>query len=272
MKLGCMSAGSGTYFDPPHSAAYQAGRGIASLHIFKSGFMDDHQFRQLLQRFGLSWKGYRKVRKGVKKRIRRHMRELGCQTVEAYLDELDKCEEVSQQCERLMTVSISRFFRDRRLWQVLQEEALPSLIEKEKEKINVWCAGCACGEEVYSFKIVWETLKATWRRFPELEIMATDINPIYLDRAQGGIYPSSSLREVQKEVRLKYFQMQGGGTLYAILSPSWLAISFGFPEKQSLDLLSGWAERPCFQEGDNRSVSRRVFDYRVTRKAALRDC
>jgi len=35
--------------------------------------MDDKEFSQLLQYLGLSWQGYRKVRKGVKKRVSRHM-------------------------------------------------------------------------------------------------------------------------------------------------------------------------------------------------------
>jgi chemotaxis protein methyltransferase CheR len=40
--------------------------------------MDDAQFKQLLALFNRSWKGYRKIRKGVKKRIGRHMQSLGC--------------------------------------------------------------------------------------------------------------------------------------------------------------------------------------------------
>ena len=37
--------------------------------------MKDTQFHQLLDRFGFSWAGYRRVRKGVKKRLARHMQE-----------------------------------------------------------------------------------------------------------------------------------------------------------------------------------------------------
>ncbi|RLC02860.1 MAG: hypothetical protein DRH90_12795 [Deltaproteobacteria bacterium] len=38
--------------------------------------MEDTQFRQILNRFGFSWAGYRKVRKGVKKHLARHMHEI----------------------------------------------------------------------------------------------------------------------------------------------------------------------------------------------------
>ena len=55
--------------------------------------MDDLQFQELLQGVGLSWKGYRKVRGGVKKRVGRHMRHLGCRNVLEYLLALDKNDE-----------------------------------------------------------------------------------------------------------------------------------------------------------------------------------
>lgn len=178
--------------------------------------MDNQQFRQLLQHLNLSWTGYRKVRKGVKKRIRRHMQELGCGNVSDYLRELDKNHEARHECNRLMTVSISRFFRDKGLWDTLQKEILPGLIEAHKEKIVIWSAGCASGEEVYSLKILWDSLGKSMSCLPEMEITATDINPSYLERAKDGVYPSSSLREVPEELRSKYFQSKRGGKRYIV--------------------------------------------------------
>lgn len=111
--------------------------------------MEDPEFRMLLGHLGLSWPGFRKVRKGVKKRVRRHMVKLNCSDVEEYLLELDRSIEVRRQCERLMTVSISRFFRDKGMWAVLGEEILRGLMNTHLEKISIWSAGCASGEEVY---------------------------------------------------------------------------------------------------------------------------
>jgi chemotaxis protein methyltransferase CheR len=45
------------------------------------------------------------------------MQQLGCRDIPAYLNLLDNQVERRHECELLMTVSISRFFRDRRLWQ-----------------------------------------------------------------------------------------------------------------------------------------------------------
>ena len=178
--------------------------------------MDDQQFRQLLKYFKLSWQGYRKVRKGIKRRICRHMSFLGCKNVTAYILELEKSEEVRRQCERLMTVSISRFFRDRKLWETLQKEILPQFVERHRRKIKVWSAGCACGEEVYSLKIIWEVLTASINGMPRLEITGTDMNPIYLERARTGIYPSSSLKELPGGLRSEYFHAQPAKKSYFV--------------------------------------------------------
>jgi chemotaxis protein methyltransferase CheR len=155
--------------------------------------MDDQQFRQLLDRFGYCWKGYRKVRKGAQKRIGKHMQQLGCRSIDEYFHCLDGDEEARKQYESLMTVSVSRFFRDSFLWRVLELQILPTVIEENRKKVRLWFAGCACGEEVYSFKMVWESLRDRVEPMPELEILATDCCPVYLQRAQDGIYPSSSL-------------------------------------------------------------------------------
>ena len=178
--------------------------------------MDDEQLRKLLQRLGLSWRGYRKVRKGVKKRIRRHISHLGCPNLDAYLLELEKSEALRLQCERLLTVSISRFFRDRRLWEILEADILPEHIKKNPDKIKVWSAGCASGEEVYSLRILWDRFAGSGFGAPALEITATDLNPSYLERAAAGIYPPSSLREVHDQLRSLYFRKVGEGMFYAV--------------------------------------------------------
>jgi chemotaxis methyl-accepting protein methylase len=168
--------------------------------------MDDQQFRHLLDFLGLSWAGYRKVRKGAKKRVSRYMQQLGFRKIDEILSAMEKNPELRKQVEILMTVSISRFFRDRGLWQALEKHVLPEIIVKKDEKVKVWSAGCACGEEVYSFKIVWDAMRRRFERLPDLELWATDMNPIYLDKARAGIYPASSLKELPTENRSEYFR------------------------------------------------------------------
>lgn len=178
--------------------------------------MNDQQFRQLLNKLGLSWDGYRKVRKGVKRRISRHMHELGCRTMQEYFLALDQDKDARQDCERLMTVSISRFFRDRGLWQALEDEILPAIIKENRGRVKVWSAGCACGEEVYSLTILWHTLGRRFQHLPELQILATDMNPVYLNKARTGTYPRSSLKEVPEALQARYFKQVKKKQAYAV--------------------------------------------------------
>lgn len=178
--------------------------------------MDDDQFRQLLDCFDYSWSGYRKVRKGVKKRISRHMQELKCPNVHTYLDLLKQSAESRQECEKRMTVSISRFFRDRQLWLDLEDDILPGMIGRQEKAIRVWSAGCARGEEMYSFKILWERLHQKYPQLNEIEIVATDMHPDYIDKARAGVYAKSSMKEVSEEVRTQYFEIQKSGNRFVI--------------------------------------------------------
>lgn len=178
--------------------------------------MDDRQFRRLLCQLSLSWDGYRRVRKGIKRRVHRHMQLSGFRNLEEYLHALDSDLSLRAQCERLMTVSISRFFRDRILWQILEASILPGIVEKERERVRVWSAGCACGEEVYSLKILWDIIGNRLGGLPDLEVLATDMNPLFLERGQGGIYTRSSLKEASEKMRTTYFVAQQGEDFFAV--------------------------------------------------------
>ena len=177
--------------------------------------MNDAEFRRLLDLFDLSWEGYRKVRKGVKKRLGRHIQALGLRCVEDYLAALDLDPRLKAECRLLLAVSISRFFRDRHLWPIIEGDILPLLARQEK--IRVWSAGCACGEEAYSLKIVYDCLQNRLASAPPLEILATDLNPAYLKKARTGVYQRSSLKEVPEEFWPVYFEEMPGRKRYQVV-------------------------------------------------------
>ncbi len=167
--------------------------------------MTDDQFCELLDFFKLSWRGYRKVRKGVKKRLVRHMAELQVKGFAEYLKLVKENPQVKKECQVLLAVSISRFFRDLKLWEVLENRVLPGIIQQERF-VYVWSAGCACGDEVYSFRIVWSE---TLRKMPTeagLKILATDMFAGYIERAKTGIFSMSSLKEVPDKIIKTYFR------------------------------------------------------------------
>ncbi|MDX1708918.1 MAG: CheR family methyltransferase, partial [Desulfobacterales bacterium] len=149
--------------------------------------------------------------KGVKKRIARHMQDLNCSSMQAYLDLIQQNTAVRRDCELRLTVSISRFFRDRQLWMGLEEDVIPAMLKKPPKKLRVWSAGCARGEEVYSFKIVWHRLSRADAHLPVLDITGTDKHPDYIEQAKAGAYTRGSLKEVPQKVRETYFESRKSG-------------------------------------------------------------
>ena len=171
--------------------------------------MEDESFRQILQFFSLSWAGYRKVRKAVKKRLVRHMAECGCRKVGDYLLFLKKDPAAIQEARRLLTVSITRFFRDHRLWDVLGRHVIPKLVREadlaDPGMVRVWSAGCSCGEEVYSWRMLWERARTRFSVMPSIEVWATDANPEALEKARVGVYPRSSVKGLPSLLMQDYF-------------------------------------------------------------------
>jgi chemotaxis protein methyltransferase CheR len=168
--------------------------------------MKDDLFRELLEQFGRSPAGYRKVRAGVEKRIRRHMNRLGCENVRAYLKRVVESPSLSRDVEAMLTVSVSRFFRDRAVWTELLERVFPQMALSAGPKVCVWSAGCALGQEAYSFKILWMQFSRTRTAVPGLALWATDSNPAYLERAMEGLYRKSVLKELPEAPRREYFR------------------------------------------------------------------
>ncbi len=106
-----------------------------------------------------------------------------------------------------LTVGETYFFRDRRIFDVLEENILPSLIEageKTGKHLKIWSAGCSTGEEPYSIAICIHKIFSHIREW-NIKIMGTDINAVSLEKARRGIYTDWSFRETPPSFKDKYF-------------------------------------------------------------------
>jgi chemotaxis protein methyltransferase CheR len=102
------------------------------------------------------------------------------------------------------------FFREKLLFQALQQKILPDIIARhQKDKVlRIWSAGCSTGEEPYSLSILLDQLLGSeinlWRIF----ILATDINKPSLKKGIDGLYRKWSLRQTPENIVLTYFQKE----------------------------------------------------------------
>jgi chemotaxis protein methyltransferase CheR len=162
-----------------------------------------------LPRLHLRWQGFRKVRRQVYKRIKRRLQELGLSSVEAYRAYLEHQPGEWSTLDTLCWIPISRFYRDRSVFQHLEHEILPELaqlvVSRREREIRCWSAGCAGGEEPYTLAIIWR--QRLLPRFPtlRLRIFATDIDPQAIHRAERGCYRASSMKDLPTEWRTQAF-------------------------------------------------------------------
>jgi chemotaxis protein methyltransferase CheR len=157
-----------------------------------------------LPRLRLRWPGFRKVRRQVCRRIDRRVTALGLRDVAAYRAYLEEQPAEWPVLDALCRISISRFYRDKGVFQRLERDVLPDLARtaaaRGEADVRCWSAGCASGEEPYTLAVLW-ALRLAYQ-FPALglKILATDADPRAIDRAVEGRYPASSLKELPGEL------------------------------------------------------------------------
>jgi chemotaxis protein methyltransferase CheR len=149
-----------------------------------------------LPRLGLRWQGFRKVRRQVCRRVSRRIADLGLGEAGAYRSYLERNAQEWDALAGLCRVTISRFWRDRAVFEALRDLVLPEL----GSSVSAWSAGCASGEEPYSLVL------AAAEAGVQIHVVATDIDPVLLERARRGCYPESSLRDLPANLRARAFE------------------------------------------------------------------
>jgi len=170
--------------------------------------------KRVLPRFGLCWAGYRKVHRTVCKRLSRRLRELRLLELEAYERRIDTDPAERARLDAMLRIPVSRFWRDRELWEWLAETALPELARDARASgsgtLRAWSCGCAAGEEPWGLALLWHLRLAARFPDPALEILATDADPAMLERARAALYAPSSLRELPADLRERGFVEKDG--------------------------------------------------------------
>lgn len=152
-----------------------------------------------LPQLELRWPGFRKVRRQVCKRLIRRMHVLGLDDFAAYRARLEADPSEWRIFDECCHITISRFFRDRGIFEVLRARVLPDIAARAKREgrdAHVWSAGCASGEEPYTLKILWDVEVASAYPGIPLSIIASDVDKAMLARAREGCFEPTSLHEL----------------------------------------------------------------------------
>jgi two-component system CheB/CheR fusion protein len=165
--------------------------------------------RLLRSHSGHDFSGYKG--KTFLRRLARRMQVARKDSIEGYMDYLREDPGEVMALFRDLLINVTEFFRDPDAFRILDEKVIPRLFEDRGagDTIRVWVPGCATGEEVYSLGMLMRKRIEAVRPAPRVQIFGTDIDEAALAVARGGRYPEQLLREIDPDLRQRFFQKEG---------------------------------------------------------------
>ncbi|NQU65225.1 MAG: hypothetical protein HQ517_13210 [SAR324 cluster bacterium] len=171
------------------------------------------QFRRLItKRTGLRF--LKTSFKDFERLLKPAFQELGLTDLKTGLEQLLSLPLGSTQFQVLvnhLTIGETYFFRNRPVYQALEQWAIPDLIRRKNlsgKRLKIWSAACSTGEEPYSIAILLKRMIPDLKNWA-LTILATDINSFFIKKATEGIYREWSFRNVPAWLKPNYFSANG---------------------------------------------------------------
>ena len=165
----------------------------------------EHVFRLLQESHRVDFNHYKPSTIG--RRIERRIQLNHHGNINEYVQRLEKEPAEIDQLYKDLLIGVTRFFRDREAFKILETEIIPRLLPERKgmQEFRAWIAGCGTGEEVYSIAILINKYLQEHNRNIDVKIFATDVHQASIDVAYLGIYPETSLVEMDQSIRDHYF-------------------------------------------------------------------
>ena len=176
---------------PATSTATMAPLNAASSHEGPAELNDEELnsiTQALYQRYRYDYRSFEK--KSLARRIRRVMRKYNLANSVELWRKILYDESFVEKMTNDISVGLTSFFRDPRLWQFLYQQVLPAF--GSQRNIHLWHAGCATGEEVYSMALIIDQLGLR----AQCKGLATDISSDFIAFAQRGIYPEEAQQKL----------------------------------------------------------------------------
>ena len=183
---------------------HRSGMVSSSVDEFMSPADFDLLFRLVDERTGHHFNHYKK--NVINRRVRRRMYLHGVSSIQDYLKLLAGKDSEAVQLASDLMIGVTSFFRDRLAWKALHLEVTRKLIaEEDNSPIRVWTPACATGEEAYSIAMMLQHELDLASRRREIQVFATDVNDLALERAREGLYPATISADLPPDYVKKFF-------------------------------------------------------------------
>ncbi len=178
----------------------------------------------------------------VYSRLTRRLRDLGLRDFHSYCALLEGPNGGQERGYMLsaLTTNVTHFFREAHHFKLLREMVLPPLIRaaREKRRVRLWSAGCSAGQEPYSLAFTVLELCPEAGNL-DIRILASDVDPQILHRAEAGVYPAEEAKSLSGPARRLIDISPDGG--FSIGDKARALVRFG-----TLNLIEDWPMRGPF--------------------------
>ncbi|HTM48242.1 MAG TPA: chemotaxis protein CheB [Bryobacteraceae bacterium] len=221
MPRSAASAGVVDFVLPPGEIARELAAVAQSFYFGASGAValpeDGHTLERILSLLrdeaGVDFTHYKTPT--IYRRLARRLALHHLDSLEAYLDLLNRNPGEMQALFDDVLITVTEFFRDPEVFDVLADKILPVIVQQRKstEPIRVWVSACSSGKEAYSIAIVLlEFMEAKRLKFP-IQIFGTDLSERSIEIARAGRYPENIQAFVSPERLRRFFHKRDGNYL-----------------------------------------------------------
>ncbi|AUD05469.1 CheR family methyltransferase [Spirosoma pollinicola] len=143
----------------------------------------------------------------IRRRIIRRMVLYKLDTMHAYANYLQQNDTEAILLYNDLLINITSFFRDPETMLFLKKTIFPQLIrQKESDhRLRIWVPGCSTGQEAYSLAmLLLEVLDELGMKMA-IQIFATDLSEIAINRARQGTYTPSEVATVSPDRLQRFF-------------------------------------------------------------------
>lgn len=156
----------------------------------------------------------------VYSRIAPLVRASGCVTFSKYIELIRADGAELNKAVAALTTNHTFFYREAHHFDHLRQTVRPHVIEKlhNRQPVRLWSAGCSSGEETWSIVM---TLLGPDRSAGldiargDLRVLATDLAPHAIKRAEEATYPVKDLKPVPDDLRRAWTSEKDGQTVIA---------------------------------------------------------
>jgi chemotaxis protein methyltransferase CheR len=150
----------------------------------------------------------------IKRRISARIRSVGCASAMEYADVLLQNRSEPAQLIKMLTIHVSKFFRNQDTFNKLRDEVFPVLfsrcMQEGRECLDILSFGCSSGEEPYSLALILRNSFAHEMSRVNVSIRAMDIDAEVLRVAVEASYEQDRLDEAPAAIKERYFTFRDG--------------------------------------------------------------